>query len=260
MKSFSGEKKDGELSNQEWIAKTGVKDLDTLVKRARDTEKAFREGGKVKIPGEGASEAEVKAFREAIGAPAEAAGYEVALPEGAKDVELDTAFLDPMKAIAHKHNIPASAFKELGDAFMAAQLESMIGEATRNNEEKAAKLKEWGPAAEAGKEEFRRGMQILGLKVADITKIQAGYGAGPTLDLFRKLGQLAGEDVFANGGNPIERFGVANAADAKKAIDAMTGDKDTAAKLRAKDPVLTGRYNRLIEALAHYRQLEAQAR
>jgi hypothetical protein len=259
MKSFSAEKADGELSNQEWLAKTGVPDLDTLVKRARDTERAFRESGKVKIPGENATEAELKTYREAVGAPDKPEGYELALPEGAKDVELDASFVDPFKAIALKHNIPKAAFAELGAVFMQAQYGSMVEEAARHNADKAAKVKEWGPEAETRKEEFRRGLSALGLKVADVSAIQNGYGAGPTLELFAKIGQLAGEDFFSgNGGRPADRFGVANAADAQKAIDAMIGDPEMAKKIRARDPVVSARYNRLTDALAHFRQMEAK--
>jgi hypothetical protein len=73
MKSFSAEKGEGEdVSNQEWLAKLGVKDLDGLAKIARDNQRALRESGRVKVPGDGASEADVKAFREAVGAPLEA--------------------------------------------------------------------------------------------------------------------------------------------------------------------------------------------
>jgi hypothetical protein len=231
------------------------------VSRYRAAEKGLRDSGKVKVPGEGATEAEINAYREAVGAPKEAAGYEVALPQGAQNVEIDNAFLDPFRAIALKHNIPAAAFKDLGAAFMQAQYGSMVDEAARHSADKAAKVKEWGPDAEAGKEEFRRGMAVLGVKVADISKIQNGYGAGPTLDLFRKIGQLSGEDFFGGqGGRPADRFGVADAASAQKAIDAMIADKDTAKKLRSKDPVLVARYNRLTDALAHFRELEAGGR
>jgi hypothetical protein len=266
MKSFSGEKPEGEkLSNQEWLAKIGAKDLDDVATRYRAAERGLRESGKVKVPVEGASEAEVKAFREAVGAPDAAEGYEVKLPDGmAEKMELDADFLKPMQEAALKWNVPKAAFAELADKFMAAQAESYEAEAARNNGDRDAKLKEWGSNGgdvEAAKAEFKRGMQILGIKTADVTKIQAGFGAGPTMDLVRKIGTLAGEDVFAGGGGDGKaRFGYADKASAQTALDAMIADKDTAAKLRAKDAVTVRRYNQLTDAVAHYRQLESQAR
>jgi hypothetical protein len=255
MKSFSAEKGEGEdVSNQEWLAKLGVKDLDGLAKIARDNQRALRESGRVKVPGDGASEGDVKAYREAVGAPLEAAAYAVDMPEAAKGFELDTAFIDPMKAIAHKYHIPAAAFKELGDAFMQAQLESVQGDAASANAERDATIKEWGPTAEQGKEEFRRGLDVLGLKTADAKAIQTGLGAKRTLELFRKIGQMAGEDFFqGNNGRPAERFGVADEASARKQLAGMEADPETRKKLRAKDPVTVARFNGLTEAIAHFR-------
>jgi hypothetical protein len=260
-KSFSADKPgEKELSNQEWIAKLKLKDLDSVVQLARDNQKALRESGRVKLPGDGATEAEVKAYKEAVGAPLEASGYAVDLPAEAKGFELDTAFIDPMKEIAAKYHIPAAAFKELGERFMAAQLESIQADGANNVAERNATLKEWGPSAEQGKEEFRRGLDALGLKAGDAKAIEAGFGAKRTLELFRKIGQMAGEDFFAgNGGRPSERFGVSSAEEAKKQIDAMVADPETRKKIRAKDPVTSQRYNRLTEALANFRAQAAKA-
>jgi hypothetical protein len=259
MKSFSGEKKDGELSHQEWLAKIGAKDVDDVVGRYRELEKAHRASGKVKVPGEGATEAEIKSYREAIGAPLEATGYEVGLPEGADGFELDTAMLEPMREIALKYHIPAAAFKEMGAALLSGQLAGFQGEIAQHGVDKNAKLKEWGPEAEQGKAEFKRGQQFLGLKVGDIQRIQIGYGVGPTMDLLRLIGQRAGEDFFAGNAGSTERFGVADLASAQTQLNAMIDDKPTAAKLRAKDPVTVKRYNTLTAAVAHFREKAAKA-
>jgi hypothetical protein len=260
-KSFSGEKKEGEqLSNQEWIAKLKVKDPDALVQLARDNQKALRDSGRVKVPGEGATEADVKAYREAIGAPLEAAGYAVELPAAAAGFELDTAFIDPMKEIALKHNLPAAAFKDLGDAFMAAQLATLQQDAAAANTERDATIKGWGAEAEQGKEEFRRGLDVCKLKTGDAKMIQSALGAKRTLELFRSIGQMAGEDFFAgNNGRPAERFGVADEASAKQQLEAMEKDPETRKKLRAKDPMTVNRFNGLTEALAHFRAAKAKA-
>jgi hypothetical protein len=258
VKSFSGDKpKEGELSNQEWIAKLGVKDLDGLATIARDNQKALRESGRVKVPGEGATEAELKSFREAVGAPLEPTGYEIALPEGADGFELDTALIDAFRPIAHKWNIPAAAFKELGGALLASQLEGFQGEHATHGADKAAKLVEWGKTGdvEQAKAEFKRGQQFLNLKVGDIQKIQIGFGAGATMDLLRTIGQRAGEDFFAGNGNgALASFGYSDLASAEKALNDMIGDKETAAKIRAKDPVTVQRYNGLTKAVAAFRE------
>jgi hypothetical protein len=260
MKSFSGEKPEaGGLSNQEWLAKTGVKDLDHLVQLTRDNQKAARTAG-IKVPGEGATEAEVTAFREALGVPKEAGGYEVKLPEGIEGFEVDSAFLGPLQELAHKHNVPKGAFEALAGQFMAAQAETAIADAANAVKERDAVLKEWGADADARKGEFRRGAEILGLNKSAIQSIQNGFGVKATMNLLAKVGSLAGEDFFASAGSASQRFGVADGAAAQKQIDAMVNDPEMAAKLRAQDPVAVGRYNRLIEAKAAFDEAEARGR
>jgi hypothetical protein len=256
-KSFSGEKKGDELSHQEWLAKTGVKSIDDLAQIARDNQKALRESGRVKVPGDGASEAEITAFRDAIGAPKEATGYEVGLPEGADGFELDASVLDPMREIALKYHIPTAAFKEMGEALLKGQLAGFQGELATHTAEKDATLREWGQAGqrEQGMAEFKRGVTFLGLKVGDIQRIQTGYGVKATMELMRSIGQRAGEDFFGgNGPSARQQFGYSDLASAQGALDAMISDKETAKKIQAKDPVTVQRYNTLTSAVAAFRQ------
>lgn len=257
MKTFSGEKAGEDPSNQEWLAKKGFTDPDAVVKSYREAEKALRESGKVKIPGEGASEAEISAYREAIGAPKDAAGYAIEVPAEAKEYEIDTAVLEPLQAVAHKHNLPAAAFKELGDVFMQGMLEEAKAEVHRTTTEANDWLKDQ-PDQTRAKEEFRRGATFLGLTAADVQNIQREYGGGKTMELFGKIGKALGEDFFAGNNNAATRFGVSSAADAQAQIDAMIADPDTAAKLNSKEPTTVAKWNRLSEAQAMFRQQESQ--
>lgn len=258
-KGFSADKVGEELSHQEYLAKKGFADPDALVASYRAAEKSIRESGKVKVPGEGATADELAAFREAIGAPKEAAGYEVVMPEAAKEFEIDTAVLDPLKEIAFKHGIPAAAFKELSETFLGNAVEDAKAEVIRTDTDAAAKVKEWGPLAAQRKEEFRRGAELLGLNKADVANIQREFGAGRTLDMFAKIGQLAGEDFFANG-DPATKFGVANLEQAQKALDALVADAAFAAKLNAKEKGAVAKYNSAIEAVAAFKAIESRKR
>lgn len=257
MKSFSGEKAGDEPSNQEWLAKTGVKDPDGLVKIARDLRRAQSESGKVKIPGENATDDERAAFREAIGAPKEAAGYEVTMPEGAEQYHLDTAVMEPLKVIAHKHGVPAPAFKEMADVFLAAAVDDAKSEVARTDTEAADQIKEWGPLAGQRKEEFRRGAQLLGLGKGDIAAIQREFGAGKTLALFAKIGELAGEDFFATG-NPSQRFGIPNLEAAQAQLDGLINDAGFNNLLRAKDAAAVAKYNRAVDAVSSFKAAAAR--
>ncbi|HET8534951.1 MAG TPA: hypothetical protein VFL74_05315 [Sphingomicrobium sp.] len=260
MKGYSAEAPGaGELSNQEWLAKIGAKDPDDLVGRYRQLEKAHRDSGRIKIPGEDAKPEEIKAFREAMGVPEKAEDYEIKLPDGldSEKYEIDEHFLGPMREVALEHNVPAKAFNAFAEKFMRQQAEDIVAQAQANNTKRDEKVKEWGTDAPARKAEFKRGAEILGLDKSAILRMQSGFGVGETMDLLAKIGNLAGEDFFASG-KASERFGVADLESAQKAVDAMTNDKDTAAKIRAKDPTVLPKYNRLIEAVAHFKEIESK--
>lgn len=266
MKSFSGDKAGDEPSHQEWLAKSGVKDLDGLAQIARDNQKALRESGKVKVPGEGATDAELKAFREAVGAPetAEKYGEGIKLPEGAPDdATVDTALIAKLAPIALKHNVPKAAFDEFAAEFMQSQIADAAGDVAAANLSRDDKFKEWGKAGTealaAGKEEFRRGANVLGIGKPEIMKIQLGLGVGETMDLVRKIGVMAGEDFLGGGDGAARRFGYSDLDSAQKALRAMESDAATAKKIRDKDPVVYARYKGLVGAVAHFRERAAAA-
>lgn len=259
VKAEAGEGED--TSNLDWLKGTKVKDLDSLVKIARDNQKALRESGRVKIPGADAKPEEVKAFREALGVPETAEGYELKLPDGldGEKYEVDGKILNPLREVALEKNIPAEAFAALGEAFMRNQAEEAVAMATANNEARAAKLKEWGGAASAKATEFTRGARILGLDKQAVMKIQAGYGVGETMELLSKIGNMAGEDFFHDDGGAAERFGVASLEQAQKQLDDMINNKETAKKIRdGSDPALKAKYDRLIQAVSTFKAQAAK--
>jgi hypothetical protein len=229
---------------------------------ARDNQKALRESGKVKIPGEDATPAEIKTFREAVGAPETAEGYSEGLkmPEGAPEgAELDTVLIGELAPIALEHNIPKPAFEALAAKFMEKQVQDAAGDVAAANQARDDHFKEWGKggagALEAKKEDFRRGARLLGLDVAKIQKMQKGLGVAETMDLLANAGAMAGEDTLGGGGDDAaKRFGYSDLESAEKALRAMEGDEAMVKKIRAKDPVVYQRYKGLVSAVAHFRE------
>lgn len=259
---ISEQKRDGEeLSDREWLEKRGYKDFGKVVSDARGMEKLVRDKGAIKIPGEDAKPEEVQAFREAMGVPETAEGYEVKLPDvegGDFKIELDTDFLGPLREVAHKHNVPGAAFQELASKVVDAQLEGMKADLVRADSERDQKVKDWGNEAAAKTIEFKRGAEILGLDKQSIATLQQGEGATSILmDMLSKVGSLAGEDFFEDGGG-AGKFGVASEAEAQQELDRMTSDPEVQKKLKAKDGATKAQYNRLTEAVAHFRSLKAK--
>ncbi len=260
LKAFSADKGDQKLSNQEWLAKIGIKDLDDLAGRYRSAEKGLREGGRIKIPGEGASDDEKAAFRAAMGVPEAADKYEIALPTApgiAEDYAIDTAFSGPLAEIAFEHNVPAPAFKALAEKFMQLQADNIANEAVALNSDMDKYFKDLGTGAEGRKAEFKRGAQLMGLDKQKIARIQAGLGVAETLNMVSAVGQAAGEDYFAGDGGRAQ-FGVASSSDAKGQLDALIADPVSAKAIRNGEEPYKSKYNRLVRAQAHFAEIEAR--
>lgn len=68
--------------------------------------------GRIKVPGEKATDEEKAAFRKAIGAKDKAEEYKAALPEGYEMGEVQTALLGAMQQAAASEGVPAGAFEQ----------------------------------------------------------------------------------------------------------------------------------------------------
>ena len=267
--SLSADAGEGETaSNRDFIAAKGFQDPDAMVKSYRELERALHGGkGYVKVPGEGAKPEEIAAFRATLGVPEKADGYEIKLPDlsnGDEKLELDTAFLDPMREAALKAGIPKAAFGVLGEAFVQFQLDQRAAELKAGDEEAAATIKGWGASADAKKADFRKGAQLLGIDKAALYAIQNAtmpdgkrFGADRAMEMLSKLGAMAGEDLFAGSGGKVN-FGVASGAEAQGQIDAMGKDPATAKQMLVKGTPENVRYERLLSAVAHFKEAEAR--
>jgi len=207
-------------SNRDWLAAKGVKDLDTLVKSYREAEKSIRDGGRIKVPGEGAKPEELSAFHKAIGVPEAVEGYEIKGPEG---VPLNEALLGSLRESALKYGTPKAAFEGLVGDFIKAQLDEAATEAKRQDDLASGWLKEQGGKADEQLAHINAAARSLGFTKADMSGLRAGLGADRALGLLAKLGSGMAEDVLITGGS--NRFGVSG-AEAQVELDRLKGDAD----------------------------------
>jgi hypothetical protein len=235
-------------SLRDWLKATGVKDLNGLAKIARDNQAALRDSGRVKVPGEGASEAEIKAYHAAIGVPEDAKGYQLAEIKDAAGapVPLNTPLLDRLAGVAHKAGVPKAAYEALVGDFVQSQLEEMATQDAAQQADAAKKVKEWGGEANAKTAAVNAGLEALGITREETLKIRAALGAGRALDIFSKLGEGVAEDVMLRGDRGAgQRFGITG-AEAQRQINAMRADKATADKMMIKGTPERERYDRLL--------------
>lgn len=233
-------------SNRDWAQAARIKDLDGLVKVARDNQRALRESGRVKVPGEGAKPEEIAAWHKAIGVPEDAKGYEVKGPEG---VELNAPLIDRLAGAAHQAGIPKAAFEATVSEFIQAQLDEAAEETKRQDGLAQDKLKEWGAKKDENLAHVTAGMRALGLSGKDGAALRSALGADRALELMAKIGSGVAEDTLVTGGKGS--FGVSG-PEAKAQLDAMKADPEIAKKILVPGSPERIRYDRLNKAVAEF--------
>ncbi len=238
-------------SNRDWLATKGFKDIDTLVKSYREAEKSLRDGGRIKVPGEGAKPEEVTAFRSAIGVPEAVDGYEVKAPEG---VPLNEPLINALRESALKHGAPKGAFEGLVSDFIQVQLDEQTAEAKRQDELAAGWVKEQGAKANEQLAHIDTAARSLGLTRTDMAGLRSGLGADRALGLLAKLGAGMAEDVLITGGS--NKFGVSG-AQAVAELDRLKSDADFQAKNKPGSPERQ-RWDRLNRTVAEHLAAQEQ--
>lgn len=248
--SLSAAVEDGQTaSNLDLVKSKGWKSLDDVVKSYREAERAVRDGGRVKVPGEGASPEEVAAYHKAIGVPEKPDGY--ATPEikdaDGNPVEINTALTDRVKAAAHKAGVP----KEALDAILAEEVQAQAAEYDQIVKQLQAKsaehVKSWGEDRENKLAQINAAAKDLGLSRADMDYLRGmPSGPGKALDMLAKFGTNFTEDSLIGGEK--RSFGM-NADQAQAEIAAIRGDKAVLDKAMVPGTPENGRYNRALEAL-----------
>lgn len=244
-------------SNRDWIKARGTKTLDDLVKNARDAQRAVRDGGRVKVPGEGSTAEEVAEFRKAVGVPDDAKGYEITAPkdEAGKEVELDANLLDAIAASGLKHGAPKAVLEGIAQDYMQAQLAQAAEFDAEQRNIAAGVVKGWGAESAEKLAAVDRAGAALGLSGKDMVAVRNALGADKALNMFAKLGTGMAEDIMLTGGRG--RFGVTG-AEAVAELAKLKTDTEFQAKLTAGDAAAVARWNRLNAAEAEH--LEAQSR
>ncbi len=246
---LSAEADGEEPSLRDWAKSRGYKTLDDVVKSARDNQKAVRDSGRIKVPGDDAAPEDVATFRKAIGVPDDPKGYKLPELKGedGEPIPLNTTKLQNIASIAHKHGIPAKALEatlqEIAEAD-ALELSTTETEIQSRAEAHAAK---WGAQRAEKVAAVGRGLEALGLTRDEALAIRAAITPERALDIFAKLGAGIGEDTMVDGGGR-QRFGVSG-AEAQKQLDAKRADPEWVKKAMVPGTPENAEYTRLNNAV-----------
>lgn len=243
---LSADTADGETASlRDWVKAQNANDLNGLAKIARDNQRALRESGRVKVPGEGASPEEVAAWRTATGVPDSPAGYalEPVKDAAGADVPLDAPLLERLAARAHELGMPKAQYQGLVQDFVAAQMEQLGSLEATMRADAAEWMKGQGDKQPARAAAVNRGAEFLGLAGEDVVKIRNELGSAKTLNMLAKLGEASGEDMLL-GGTGSGRF-LTNGNEAQAAIDGMRADPIVLLQITKKGTPENAKYERL---------------
>jgi hypothetical protein len=170
----------------------------------------------VKVPGEGASEEDIAAYRQAVGAPDSVDGYGLAEPpEGLTAEQWNTDFGNKVAEALHKHNAPPSLAKELASIQMEMskadnetyqqefeQAKAVHSESLKNNDGAAEAIQAWG----LNPEDLPTGTHPFFSKLYGLMKedpgVRKALGIGD-LDLETGNPHTRAKDIITNKTNPL---------------------------------------------------------
>ena len=254
--SLSGDADGESASNRDWVKAKGFKDLDGMAKALRSAEKAIHDTGRVKIPGEGASEAEVAAFHKAIGVPDDVKGYAVEPLTGedgnamttadGKPVEFDQAMIDRIAPIALKAGVPVKAFSALVQEVARADLENMAAQQAEELKQANEIAKGWGKDREENLAAMDNAAKALNLSRGDLLKLRSSLGPEKSMGLLVKIGNGIREDTMIDGGGR-QSFGLSG-SEAQAEMDRLKKDKSFVDKAMLPGSPENARWKRLQDA------------
>jgi hypothetical protein len=235
-----------------WAQAKGWKDALSAVESNYNLERmigAERAGRMVAVPGENASEEEVRNFRARIGVPENAEGYALAVPEGAPEDFARTA-----AGWMHEAGIPARSAGVLAQRWNEHLAQSQAQEQARvraQSENELAQLKsEWGGQFDANADRARRAAlhflpapdgqaraQLMG-------KMEQSLGTATFLRFMAKVGLGLSEHRLISSGD-TGLLGHYSPGEARERIAQLRADRAWTASYIAGDAAKAAEMNRL---------------
>lgn len=247
-----------DASLRDWVKAVGVKDLNGLAKIARDNQRAVRDSGRIKVPGEGASPEDIASFHKAIGVPEDPKGYEIKAPVGddGEPIALNTGLLDRLSESAHKAGMPKQAFEAVVSDFIQLQLDEAAAINTQGQKDAEAVVKGWGADATEKLAAVDRAAAALNLTRDDLVGLRNAWGAEKTLTVMARLGGGLTEDTMLTD-TGRQRFGVTG-AQAQAEMDRLKTDRAFMDRVMVPGSAEYVRWNRLQDAAAEWKLRQAQ--
>lgn len=216
-----------------YVTTKGWKDPATAIESYRQLEKHMGVPADklLRLPDfDKAEKADLDAFYGKLGRPANAADYQVKLPENAS--EANKASVEFLKSAYHELGLNQKQAAALTDKLFQNQATQQ--EAARNavqakfSEAEEALKRSWGAAYEKNQTVAKNAAEAFGLDQADLDTLKAILGAKATEFLYT-VGSKMGEDQFVGQGTN-NGFGTMTPAQAREEIKRLQSDSEFVAK------------------------------
>ena len=155
-------------------------------------------GRKLGVPNEKSTPEEVAAYRKALGVPESLEEYDFTPEQAPEGFNWDKGAMQPFAEVAHKHNIPPSARKELAGLFAqyeSSKIDVMQGMFDQQRQEAVATLqKEWG-------QDFSKNIGVAkqAAKIAGVDANSFGFADPEVVRGFVRMAQMMSEDKVGRG-------------------------------------------------------------
>jgi hypothetical protein len=170
-------------------------------------------GRKLGVPNEKSTPEEVSAYRKALGVPESLEEYDFTPEQVPEGFNWDKQAMQPFAEVAHKHNIPPSAMKELAGLFAqyeSSKVDVVQGMFDQQRQEAIATLqKEWGG-------DFQKNVAVAkqAAKLAGVNATSYGFADPEVVRGYVRLAQMMSEDKIGRGlATPDMMGGKARATD-----------------------------------------------
>lgn len=222
----------GYIQNRGLDKKTPAEAALASVKAHREAEKfvGLPTDQLIRVPTAPTDEAGWKKVWERLGAPAEAKGYEFTGLKHADGKDVAPALLDSVRASAAANHLPKDAATAIARTFVKhlddQATEAAAAAAAALTTERATLKTNWANNYDAHMVVAKAGAAKLGITPEAVIAMEKSIGYAATMEAFRKVGALAGEDKFmgngGSGGNP----GAMTKEQAKARVEELKADTD----------------------------------
>lgn len=158
----------------------------------------------VRLPQGGAQDPAWKAVWQRLGAPADAAGYDLSAVKFTDGEGLSPEFADFFRAAAANLNLPQAAAVGLAGEFAKFLEGQDVRESTEKDgilaQQKSKLAANWGSNFEANKFVAGQAARALGVTGDEVQALEKQIGYDRVMDLFLRIGQSTGEAKYVQGG------------------------------------------------------------